>query len=51
MVGDGGKAVRLLIVPDFMASGRLAVENKAENPEALDDLAIFKARQPSRIMR
>jgi len=44
MIWDGGIAVVLLAVSDLMTSGRLAVKNKTECLEALDDLAIFKTR-------
>jgi len=42
MIRDGGIAVGLLIVPDLMASTRLAVKHKTELFNALDDLALFK---------
>ncbi len=42
VIGDGGIAVGLLIVPDLMASARLAVKHEAECFKALDDPAIFK---------
>ena len=42
MIRDGGIAVGLLIVPDLMASGRLAAKHKAERFKALDNLAILK---------
>jgi hypothetical protein len=51
MVGDGGVAGGILIVPDLMASGRLAVEGKAERLEAFNDLSIGKTGEPSHIRR
>jgi len=42
MIGEGGIAVGLLIVPDLMASARLVVKHKAKLFKALDNLAIFK---------
>lgn len=42
MVGDGGVPIGLLIVPDLMASGRLAVKYKAERFETFGDLPIVK---------
>jgi hypothetical protein len=44
MVGDGGVAIGLGIVPDLVASGRLTVKGKAERLETFDDLAVFKTR-------
>jgi hypothetical protein len=44
-LGDWGwwySADGLIIVPDLMASARLAVKHEAECFKALDDLAVFK---------
>jgi len=32
MVGNGGLAIGLRVVPDFMASGRLSIEGKPGKP-------------------
>ena len=42
VIGDCGIVVGLLILPDLMASARLAVKHETECFKALDDLAIFK---------
>ncbi len=45
MVGNGGVAAALLVKPDFMASGRLAIESEAQSFEALYDLTIAETAQ------
>jgi len=44
MIGDGSIAVGLFIVPDLVASGRLAIKHKTKHLEALNDLVIFKTK-------
>jgi YD repeat-containing protein len=45
MIGDGGVAIRRRVEPDLVAARGLAMKLKAKLLEALDDLAIAKARQ------
>jgi hypothetical protein len=51
MIGDGGVTVGLIIVPDLVAPGRLAVKSKAKRLEPLDDLSVLKAGQAAHIKR
>ena len=43
MVGDGGVAAVSFIVPDFVASGGLAIENKSKGFYAFGDLALVES--------
>ena len=44
MVWNGCEPSGCRIVPDFMASGRMAKKLKAKGLEFFDDLSVFEAR-------